>query len=47
MNKNCIIYYNGHDKYSKIKDLSATNEERIRKAKTIRETFNDGNYHKK
>ena len=46
MNKRCIIYYDGHDKYSKIKDLSAINEERIRKAKTIRETFNDENYHK-
>ena len=46
MNKSCIIYYDGYDKYSKIKDLSAINEERIRKAKTIRETFNDENYHK-
>ena len=28
MNKSCIIYYDGHDKYSEIKDLSAINEER-------------------
>ena len=47
MNKSCIIHYDGHEKYSKIKDLSAINEERIRKAKTIQETFNDQNYHKK
>ena len=47
MNRNCIIHYDGHEEYSKNKDLSAINEERIRKAKTIRETFNDENYHKK
>ena len=47
MNKSCIIHYDGQEKYSKIKDLSVVNEERIRKAKTIRETFNDENYHKK
>ena len=46
MNKSCIIDCDGHEKYSKIKDLSAINEERIRKAKAIRETFNDENYHK-
>ena len=39
--------HDGHKKCSKIKDLPAINEERIRKAKTIRETFNDENYHKK
>ena len=39
MNKSCIIHYDGYEKYSKIKDLSGNNEERIRKAKTIRETF--------
>ena len=47
MNKSCIIYCDGHEKYSKIKDLSAINVERIRKKKTIPETFNDKNYHKK
>ena len=39
MNKSCIIHYDGQEKYSKIKNLSAINEERIRKAKTIRETL--------
>ena len=39
MNKSCIIHYDGHGKYSKIKNLSAINEERIRKAKTIRDTL--------
>ena len=43
MNKSCIVYYDVHEKYSKIKDLSAINEKRLRKAKTIRETFNDEN----
>ena len=43
MNQSFIVYYDGHEKYSKIKDLSALNEERLRKAKTIRETFNDEN----
>ena len=47
MNKSCIIHYDGYEKYSKIIDLSGNNEERIRKAKTIRETFNDEHYHKK
>ena len=47
MNKSCIAHYDGHKKHSKIKDLSAINEERIRKAKTIQETFKDENYHKK
>ena len=47
MNKSCIIHYDGHEKYSKIKDLSDNNEERIRKAKTIRETINGKHYHKK
>ena len=42
MNKSCIVYYDGHEKYSKI-NLSAINEKRLRKAKTIRETFNDEN----
>ena len=44
-NKSCTIHYDGNEKYSKIKDLSAINEKRIRKEKTIRETFNDKNYH--
>ena len=43
MNKSCISHYDGHEKYSKIKDLSGINEERIGKTKTIRETFNDEN----
>ena len=47
MNKSCIIHYDRHEKYSKIEDLSAINEERIRKAKNIREIFNDENNHKK
>ena len=47
MNKSCIANYDGQDKYSKIKDLPAINEERIRKSKTIQETFNGENYQKK
>ena len=47
VNKSCIIHYDGRKKFSKIKDLSPVNEERIRKAKIIQETFDDENYHKK
>ena len=47
VNENCIIHYDGNKKFSNIKDLSPVNEERIRKAKIIRETFDDENYHKK
>ena len=47
MNKSCIIHYDGQEKCSKIKDLSAINKERIRKAKTMQEAFNDQNCHKK
>ena len=46
MNKSSIIHYDGHEKYSKLNDLPAINEERIRKTITIRGTFNDKNYHK-
>ena len=46
MNKSCTIHFDGHEKYSKLKDLPAINEERIRKTITIGETLNDKNYHK-
>ena len=43
MNKRCIIHYDGHEKYSKTNDLSVINEKRIKKTKTMRETFIDEN----
>ena len=43
MNKRCIIHYDGHEKYSKTNYLSVINEKRIKKTKTMRETFIDEN----
>lgn len=44
-NLSCIIHYANQDTFSDIKEISASNEERIRLAKSAREKCNDENYH--
>ena len=42
----CIVHYPKKDesKYSALKQISARNEDRIRLAKSERETYNDDNF---
>ena len=44
----CIVHYPKKDesKYSNIKEISKVNEERIRRAKSERETYTDENFHR-
>ena len=44
----CILHYPNKDesKYTDIKEISAINEERLRLAKSERETYTDENFHR-
>ena len=46
MSKHCIVHYSGYDSYSKIKDVSEINHQRLRETKALREQLKDNNYHK-
>ena len=46
MSKHCIVHYSGCDSYSKIKDVSEINHQRLRETKALREQLKDDHYHK-
>ena len=41
----CIVHYDGYDKYSGLKQISEINENRIREAKLLREETGGLNHH--
>ena len=47
MTKYCIAHYSGFDDYSKLKDISSRNEDRLKEAKAYRIQLGGDNYHKK
>ena len=46
-NRFCIVDYENKEPYSKLKDVNALNESRIREAKEKREKLSGENFHEK